>query len=287
MIDLHLHTTASDGTCDPADLVARVRDAGIRTFSVTDHDTVAALAQCRALAGRWGLEFLGGIEVTAVLEGDDVHVLGYGFDEASARLLEFLRGQRADRVTRAKEMGRRLQDLGAPVDLGRVLERALQHGARSVGRPALADALVKAGHASSRQHAFERFLGRDRPAYVPRTGPSPREVVQVLVEAGGLASIAHPGLLRRRRFINDLPAVGLAAIEVYHSDHSPADRRRFAAMAGRLGLARTGGSDFHGEDASRPRHLGGVSLPRTHYERLLAEGRRRGCAALPVRLGHA
>jgi hypothetical protein len=201
-------------------------------------------------------------------------------------LLEFLRGQRADRVTRAKEMGRRLDDLGAPVDLGRVLERALQHGARSVGRPALADALVRAGHARSRQHAFERFLGRDRPAYVPRTGPSPHEAVRMIVEAGGLASVAHPGLLRRRRFIGDLPAAGLAAIEVYHSDHSPVDRRRFAAMAGRLGLARTGGSDFHGEDASRPRHLGAVALPRTYYERLLAEGRRRGCAALPPRLDH-
>jgi predicted metal-dependent phosphoesterase TrpH len=283
VIDLHLHTTASDGTSEPAALVRLVRHAGIRAFSVTDHDTIAALAECRALAHRWGLEFIGGIEITAVLDGADVHVLGYGFDEASPRLLEFLHGQRADRVRRAREMGRRLGDLGVPVDLTQVLERARHHGARSVGRPALADALVRAGHASSRQHAFDRFLGRDRPAYVPRIGATPREVVQLIVEAGGLPSIAHPGLLPRRRFIRELPAAGLAALEVYHSDHPPAVRQRLAAVATRLGLARTGGSDFHGDEASRPRPLGGIGLPRTHYERLLAEGRRRGCAALPPR----
>lgn len=173
MIDLHLHTTASDGTNDPGDLLGLLRRAGIGTFSVTDHDTVAALAQCRALAHRLGLEFVGGIEITAVLDAEDIHVLAYAFDEASPRLTEFLRAQRADRVTRATEMGRRLADLGAPVDVGQVLAGAARHGSRLVGRPALADALVRAGHAASRQHAFEQFLGRDRPAYVARRGPSP------------------------------------------------------------------------------------------------------------------
>ena len=283
MIDLHMHTTASDGRLSPAALVAEVRAAGITAFSVTDHDTLAALPEVRALAAQAGLEFLGGIEVTAVRAGEDVHVLGYGFDEESPLLLAFLRSQRADRVVRVREMGRRLADLGVPVDVDAVVADAERHGSRTVGRPALADALVRAGRAASRREAFDRWLGRDRPAYVPRRGPAPREVVRVLTDAGGLASVAHPGLLARDGFLPGLRAAGLAAIEVYHSDHTPAQRARYAALADELGLARTGGSDYHGHDPGRPRPLGRCRLPRVHYERLLAEGRRRGCPRLPRR----
>lgn len=283
MIDLHLHTTASDGTCTPEQIVARVRAAGIRAFSVTDHDTVAALPAVRALAARASLEFLGGIEVTSVADGDDVHVLGYGFDEASPRLLEFLRAQRADRVERVKTMGRRLAELGVSIDVDAVLATAPAEGARSIGRPALADAMVRGGHVATRAEGFDRFLARDRPAYVPRTGPSPADVVGLLSDVGALTSLAHPGLLRHDRFVPALVGRGLAALEVYHSDHDAAAVGRFGALARRLGVGRTGGSDFHGEDVSRPRVLGCTRLPRTHYERLLAEGRRRGCPALPAR----
>lgn len=283
MIDLHLHTTASDGRSTPAGIVAEVRAAGITAFSVTDHDTVAALDEVRAGAAREGIEFVGGIEVTAARAGEDVHVLGYGFDERSPRLLDFLRAQRADRVARVREMGRRLADLGLPVDAEAIVADAERHGSRTVGRPALADALVRAGFASTRREAFDRWLGRDRPAYVPRRSPAPREVVSLIVEAGGLASIAHPALLRNDAFLPGLRAAGLAAIEVYHSDHQPAHRTRYGALATSLGLARTGGSDYHGEGAGRDRPLGRVRLPRVHYEHLLAEGRRRGCARLPPR----
>lgn len=278
-----MHTTASDGRLSPAALVAEVRAAGITAFSVTDHDTVAALAEVRALAEREGLEFTGGIEVTAVRGTEDVHVLGYGFDEGSPRLLEFLRAQRADRVTRVEAMGRRLADLGMPVDVATVVADARRHGSRTVGRPALADALVRAGHAASRRDAFDRWLGRDRPAYVPRTAPAPREVVRMLADAGAIPAIAHPGLLSDDGFVRRLRPAGLAAIEVYHSDHTAAHRARYAALAAELGLARTGGSDYHGEDPGRPRPLGCARLPRVHYERLLAEGRRLGCPCLPRR----
>lgn len=278
-----MHTTASDGRCSPEALVRHVREAGITAFSVTDHDTVAALAEVRALAERSGLEFIGGIEVTASRAGEDVHVLGYGFDEGSPTLLDFLRAQRADRVRRAAAIGERLAALGMPIDVQAVVEEASRHGSRTVGRPAIADALVRAGHVANRQEAFSRFLGRDAPAYVPRPTLPPREVVKVLADAGALTSIAHPGLLKHDDFLARLPAHGLAALEVYHSDHSAEDRSRFAALAARLGLARTGGSDYHGEDPGRPRPLGRTRLPRVHYERLLAEGRRLGCARLPRR----
>lgn len=283
MIDLHLHTTASDGTCTPEALVAKVRAAGIRVMSVTDHDTTAALAVVRGLAERAGIECLNGIEITSVVGEHDVHVLGYAFDAACPRLADFLCAQRADRVRRVRAIGARLVDLGVPVDVEAVITVAGHHGGRSVGRPMIADALMRAGHASSRQEAFARFLGRERPAYVPRTGPPPHEVVRIINEAHGLASLAHPGVTKQDACIPALAEAGLAALEVYHSDHASRHRARYARLARELGLAVTGGSDFHGEESGRARPLGVVSLPRRHYEALIEVARTRACAGLPRR----
>lgn len=283
MIDLHLHTTASDGTCSPQQLVDRVRAAGVRAFSVTDHDTTGALAPAAALAGRLGLEFLPGIEITSVMDGHDVHVLGYAFDASSCVLQDFLRGQVADRVARARAIGARLAELAVAIDVEAVIGAADRAGGQSVGRPLLADALVRAGHARSRRDAFDRYLGRGCPAFVPRCGATPEEVVAIIVAANGLPSLAHPGLLHVDVDVPALARKGLGAIEAYHSDHDTAARARFARLAGRLGVGVSGGSDFHGEDVSRPRPLGEVSLPRRHYERLLAIARSRACARVPHR----
>jgi hypothetical protein len=283
VIDLHLHTTASDGTCPAAALVQQLVRAGVRAFSVTDHDTTAGLDEARAFAARAGLEFVNGIEITAVLDGDDVHVLGYAFDPRSRELARFLEGQRADRIRRARDISRRLADLGVPIDVDSVIAAATHHGGRAVGRPLLADALVRAGHARSRREAFARYLGRDKPAFVPRHGASPEDVVAAITSARGLASLAHPGLLRDDSWIPRLVSAGLAALEAFHPDHDAARRERYSRMARRLGLAVSGGSDFHGEDAGRPRPLGCVTLPRRRYERLLAEARARDCADVPPR----
>jgi predicted metal-dependent phosphoesterase TrpH len=284
VIDLHLHTTASDGTCTPHELVALLRAARARAFSVTDHDTTAAIPAVRALADRVGLEFVPGIEVTSVLDGHDVHLLGYAFDPASRSLQAFLRGQIADRVARARKIARRLAEVGARIDVEEVIATAARQGGRAIGRPLIADELVRAGLARSRRDAFERYLGRDRPAFVPRSGPTPEDVIEVIGRARGLASLAHPGLLHVRVEVPSLVRKGLAAIEAYHSDHDTAQRARYARAARRAGLGVSGGSDFHGEDVSRPRPLGGVSLPRRHYEGLLAIARARQCATLPPRV---
>ena len=284
MIDLHLHTTASDGTSTPEALVAKVRAAGIRVMSVTDHDTTAALAVVRGLAERHGIEFLNGIEITSVVDEHDVHVLGYAFDTDCPKLAAFLRAQRADRVRRVRAIGARLVDLGVPVDVEAVIAVAEHHGGRSVGRPMIADALVRAGHARSRQDAFTRYLGRERPAYVPRTGPPPHEVVGIINEAKGLASLAHPGVTKQDACIPSMAQAGLAALEVYHSDHASRHRARYSRLARELGLAVTGGSDFHGEESGRPRPLGAVSLPRRHYEALVEVARTRECADVPRRV---
>ena len=283
LVDLHLHTTASDGTCGPAELVRRLARAGIRAFSVTDHDTVDALAEVAALARHEGLETVTGIEISAMRDGRDVHVLGYGFDPASERLKDFLRGQRADRVDRVRRMAARLAALGVPIDVVPLLERARRRPGRSIGRPQVARALVEAGHAVSVQEAFDHLLASGRPAYVPHRAVSPAEGVSIVMDAHGIASLAHPGLLGRDAWIAEFAGVGLAAIEAHHYDHDDAATARYRVLAAGLGLAVSGGSDDHGEASGRPSAIGSVSLPADDYERLLARAREAGCSHVPSR----
>lgn len=271
MIDLHLHTTASDGHLTPAQLVARAAAAGITTMSVTDHDTVAGLAEVGSEAAARGIRLVPGIEVTSVADGRDVHLLGYFFEPGNAPLLSFLEEQRANRVSRTREIGARLAALGMPVDVDAVLAAAAARPGASVGRPQLARALVAAGHVASVQEAFEKWLATGLPAFVPRTGPSPAAVVDVIHAAGGVVSFAHPAVTKRDELIRPLAEHGLDAVEVFHSDHRPEHEADYRGLAIRLGLLITGGSDFHGEDPSpatppassraRRNALGVVSLP--------------------------
>jgi predicted metal-dependent phosphoesterase TrpH len=267
VIDLHLHTTASDGRLSPADLVTRVAAARITTMSVTDHDTVAALADVRRCATAAGIRVVDGIEITAVHDARDVHILGYFIDPGDEPLAVFLQSQRTRRVERVREMGARLAALGVPVDVSRILALAARKPGTSVGRPMLARALVERGHAVSIQDAFERFLAAGQPAYVPRTGPSPSEVVDVIHRAAGIASMAHPGVTRQPAVMARLVDDGLDAIEAYHSDHPLDVQRELLSFAARHGLLVTGGSDHHGDD-ERDRPLGRVTLPAAEFERL-------------------
>lgn len=268
MIDLHLHTTASDGLLAPHDLVARAAAAGITVMAVTDHDTVAGLPAAREAAAGRGIELVPGIEITAVEAARDVHVLGYFFDPASRPLAEFLEAQRADRVRRIRAMADRLAALACPVDVEPLMARAAAQAGRSVGRPQLADALVAAGYACDRTDAFDRLLGNEGPAYVPRQGATPEEVIALLARAGGIASLAHPGLVRNDALIPRLASKGLAAIEVRHSDHDAGTEARYRELAAELGLAVSGGSDFHGDTGHRADRLGSVTLPAADFAAL-------------------
>lgn len=269
MIDLHLHTTASDGRLAPAELVARAAAAGITTMSVTDHDTVAGLAEVGRAAAARGIRVVPGIEITAVAEGRDVHLLGYFFDPASPGLLTFLESQRAQRVARVRAIGERLAGLNMPIDVEALVTTAATRPGTSVGRPQVARALVAAGHVGSVAEAFERWLATGLPAFVPRTGPDPATVVAAIHAAGGIASFAHPGVTRRDALIAPLADQGLDAIEVYHSDHTPEEIQLYRGLAQRLGVLVSGGSDFHGEDPQAPVErsrarrgtLGAVMLP--------------------------
>lgn len=268
MIDLHLHTTASDGLLTPRELVARVAAAGISTMAVTDHDTVAGLAEAREAAAARGITLVPGIEITAVDGGRDVHVLGYFFDPASRPLEQFLEAQRTDRVRRIRAMADRLAALGCPVEVEPLVTSATSQSGRSLGRPQLADALVASGFARDRTDAFDRLLGNSGPAYVPRQGATPAAVIALIARAGGIASLAHPGLLKDDACIPGLASQGLVALEVRHSDHDPETEARYRALAAVLGLAVSGGSDFHGETGHRADRLGTVTLPAADFAAL-------------------
>ena len=268
VIDLHLHTTASDGLCDPAVLVDLAWRAGIRTMSVTDHDTVAALPEVASAAAASRIEFVPGIEITAVHDGRDVHVLGYFIECDDEELAGFLERQRADRVRRVGEMAEKLASMGKPVDREALLA-PLPNG-RSLGRPSVAKALVKAGHTADTRQAFDELIGEGRPAFIPRRGPCPADVIGIINRAGGIASLAHPGLLRRDDLIPGMIDAGLTAVEAFHSEHDEMTTQRYLAFAERHGILVSGGSDYHGEKERRKAAFGTVGLPLDRFERLKA-----------------
>ncbi len=273
MIDLHLHTNASDGLLAPEALVARVAGAGVTVMAVTDHDTVAGIDRAAAAAAARGIRLIPGIEITAVEDSRDVHVLGYFFDRAHRPLADFLDGQRADRRRRVQAMTARLAALGMPIDIDDVLAR---HAGHAIGRPAIAGALMRAGYVASVAEAFDRFLGADGAAFVPRQGARVADVVQVIHDAGGLASVAHPGLHRDPALLDRLAGdggAGLDAIEVFHTDHDAEVTAHLLDVAARRGLLVTGGSDFHGDAAGRAIGLGRIALPGDHFTRLAAKAR--------------
>jgi predicted metal-dependent phosphoesterase TrpH len=270
LIDLHLHTTASDGTLSPAALVTHAAEAGLTVISVTDHDTLAGIPEARRAAVANGVRLITGVEITGIEDGRDVHLLGYFVDLEDAGLAALLQRQRADRIRRVRDIGDRLATLGCPIDLEPLLGQAAASADRTVGRPLLADALVAAGHARDRNDAFERLLGNGKPAFVPRVGPAPDQVIATVRSAGGLVSLAHPGLTRMDEVVPRLAEAGLAALEARHSDHDVETEQRYREMATRLGLAVSGGSDFHGASSHRTSTLGRVTLPVDDFSRLEA-----------------
>jgi predicted metal-dependent phosphoesterase TrpH len=268
-VDLHLHTTASDGRCSPLELVEQAAAAGLSVMAATDHDTTASVDDVRTRAAERGIEAIPGIEVTAIEDGRDVHVLGYFLRTTDPPFREFLAGQRRTRVDRAQAIAGRLAELGMPIDLGDALAAASQQSTRAIGRPQVARAMVAAGHVADTREAFDKWLGRDQPAFVPRSGPSPEQVIELIHRAGGLASLAHPGRTQIDARIPALRDAGLDALEAYHSDHDAAAAARYHQMADELGLLITGGSDYHGD----PMHgvsIGGSTLPPESWHRLHA-----------------
>lgn len=267
-IDLHSHTTASDGTLSPAEHVAwAAAQPGLVALAVTDHDTIAGLAEAEAAGQELGLQIVPGVELSTEVPGREVHLLGYLFDRTYGPLLELLQRMREGRRERAAQSVAKLQRVG----LERLsLERVLALGGDSVGRPHLALALVEAGYASSIRDAFDRYLARGRPGYAVRPRLTPEEAVQTIRDAGGVPVIAHPGLIGDDKWVRHFLAAGAQGIEAYHTDHSPVQRAHYARWAADAGLLCTGGSDTHGPRGARTVLPGSTSVGPEVLERLVA-----------------
>lgn len=283
MIDLHMHTTASDGRCTPEDLVGRAWRAGIRTMAVTDHDTLGAIAAARTAAESHGMRLIPGIEITSVHGGKDVHVLAYFVSERTPGLQELLASQRRHRLERAMEIAGRLERLGARIDAQLLVDAATAPGGKSLARPQIAQMLVDAGHVTSIAQAFDTYLAEDGPAYVPHRGASPMEVVELVARGGGAASLAHPGYRGagpgkpKDDLVAPLAEAGMVALEAFHSSHDEAMQSHYVALAARQGLAVTGGSDYHGPGARREEFFGVTHLPQQHFDELMR--RAEACSA--------
>jgi 3',5'-nucleoside bisphosphate phosphatase len=283
MIDLHSHTTASDGEHSPEALLALARTAGVTVLGVTDHDTVAGLARAAAAADAEGVRFVAGIEVSATAAGREVHILGHFVDATEPGLASFSQRLHGERGNRMQRMVERMKELGFPVTLEEV-ERI--GGGAHLGRPHLALALLNRGYVSSAQEAFERFLGDGRPGQVERFRIPAEEAVQLLHAAGGTATLAHPGPSKvAPPTLQALARSGLDGLEVFHADHVPSQRQAFLRTAEALGLIPTGGSDFHGARVSPGRKLGGAGTPPEAFRRLEARaGVHRQTAGRPLSL---
>ncbi len=234
-------------------------------LAVTDHDTTAGCAAAASACQAHGIDFVPGIEITAIRDQVDVHVLGYFIDLSAGPLQQFLVEQRLHRIERVREAVARLAKHGIALDAEAIVAPAIEDPRRAAGRPWIARALVSAGHVADTSEAFDRWLARGRPAFVPRTGPAPDQVFGHVHRAGGLVSLAHPVLVGRDEWIPEFAAAGLDAVEAYHSDHDADATRRYLGTAHALGLAVTGGSDFHGDPAHGTLQPGSVTLPREAF----------------------
>lgn len=264
--DLHLHTDFSDGTEPPERVVALAKAAGLSAISITDHDTMEGLPLAEPAACREGLELIPGIEMSASAEGLEVHILGYYLDAAHPVLTRHLAEQKARRIGRIHEMVRRLQRVGVTIDAEEVLRLA---GRGTVGRPHVARVLLNHGYVATTAEAFSRYIGPDNPGFVPGSPLAPAQIIDVIRQAGGIPVLAHPVFLKRDPLIDRFAEEGLAGLEVYHSSHTPEQVQQYEALAERLSLLRTGGSDFHG-DAKEGLPVGSVLLPYIYVVRLKA-----------------
>lgn len=270
--DLHVHSTASDGTLSPNELVGLAISRGLSVLAIADHDTVGGLDEALQAAENTSLRLIPAVELSAIDEdGNDIHVLGYFIDWHDLHFLAHLADLRDARLARARTMVAALNDAGYAVSVDDVL--AISDGG-AVGRTHVARALVAAGHATDVSDAFRRFIGREGPFYVPKDRRSPDQVIAIIRDAGGIPVVAHPAVSGVESLIERLVEHGLLGIEAYHADHTPEQRERLASLAARLGLLATGGTDFHGPSAPNPA-LGTPTVPDAAVDALLAAGETR------------
>ncbi|MCC6579396.1 MAG: PHP domain-containing protein [Phycisphaeraceae bacterium] len=287
--DLHMHSTASDGTVTPDELPAMAKAAGLSAIALTDHDTTAGLPACQAACETLGIAFVPGIELSVdpgVRPGEEhdaprrgtLHILGLFIRHDDPGLKQIEHRMREARDSRNPAIVAKLQELGVSIDYREVLDLAKEQGTEIIGRPHIAQVLIRKGYVKSVQDAFTRYIAQGKPAYVRRDRLPATEAIDAIHQAGGLAVFAHPVQLgltdpdELEYFTARLRDLGLDAVEVLHSDHLPALVRQYTQMAQKLGLLTSGGSDYHG--SRKPVDLGSQRVPFAMYEQLFQARRR-------------
>jgi hypothetical protein len=271
--DFHTHTNASDGRLTPADLVRLAVSRGLRILAVTDHDSTEGIAEALTTAAEYpGFTIVPGIEMSTDIPGDEIHVLGYFLDYQDPAFQTTLTNLRNARRDRGRMMVEKLHAMGMDIPWKRVEELA---GDGSVGRPHVAQALIEMGHVSNFQEAFDRYIGRNGPAYVERAKLTPVEAIEMLVKARALPVLAHPASQSNiDDLVSQLKAAGMMGIEVYYQDYDRATCARLAATAERHHLLAIGGSDFHGFGSPRERLPGDIPLPDEVIDRFMVAAER-------------
>jgi 3',5'-nucleoside bisphosphate phosphatase len=269
-VDLHLHSSFSDGTYSPEEIVSHAQRFRLKAIALTDHDTVEGCVRMSAACTSAEIEFIPGTELTAEQDGNEIHLLGYFIDTQSPRLLVQIARFQSVRQNRIREMVARLNQLKMPLAAEKVFSLA---NCRSPGRPHVARALVQAGLCHSLDEAFERFLKKNRPAWVPKFKMEATEAIELIHQAGGVAVLAHPGLNRTDAVIPAIVQAGLDGIECFHTKHSTATAEHYLEIADEHHLLVTGGSDCHGLSKGKPL-IGTVKVPYQHVEKLKARAAR-------------
>jgi predicted metal-dependent phosphoesterase TrpH len=265
-VDLHLHSRFSDGTYAPEEVAAQAQRYGLAAIALTDHDSVEGCPETERACAAVGIEFIAGIELTSEQEENELHILGYCIDTHNARLLTEIARFQAVRQNRIREMVERLNRLRVPLSVDAVFALA---NCRAPGRPHVARALVAARLCGSLDEAFERFLKKNRPAWVPKFKMSGEKALELIHQAGGVAVLAHPGLNRTDEVIPGMVEAGIDGIECFHTKHSTATTEHYLQLADRFHLLVTGGSDCHGMSKGKPL-IGTVRVPYEHLEKLKA-----------------
>lgn len=252
--DMHVHSTASDGILSPQEIIAKAIDMGLAGIALTDHDTVDGIATAVSFLKKQSVEFtfIPGVELNTEVDNKEVHILGYFIDITQQEILQKMAEIRQQRKVRADKIVCKLKNLGLKITMDEVNKSA---GGDLLGRPHIAQALVHNGEASSVEEVFEKYIAKGRPAYVPRYKFTPLEAIAMVKNAGGIAILAHPGLIRDDRIVENIVEMGVEGLEVNYPEHSMEEKQKYLEIVRKNQLLMTGGSDFHGYGSTGGRSL--------------------------------
>lgn len=256
--DLHMHTSFSDGRLSPQQLIDMSVTAGLSVISITDHDNVNALREGINYGTEKGVQVIPGVEISADLNGQEIHILGYFIDYKNQKFLDFLSAIRLGRIQRNEQIVQKLNDLGSKIEFNSILEKVSAE--TSIGRPHIAVELSEEGFVNSYYEAFFKYIGDGKPAYVKKPSPLSKDVIKLISELGGLSFIAHPSKMVRNECLLELIKDGIDGIEVIHPSHSKEDIDYFNTIASENFLLTSGGSDFHGGPKNDHKNFGNFSV---------------------------